>query len=72
MRRKARHIALGVLLNLIGMITLFVIDGPTSFMNTPVKAEGISPQDSSQPRPCGTRSSTIAGCRSISTGSSVT
>lgn len=41
--RKARHIALGVLLNLIGSITLFVIDGPTSFMNTPVKAEGISP-----------------------------
>ena len=43
--KKGRHIALGVLLNLIGMITLFVIDGPTSFMNTPVKAEGISPQD---------------------------
>jgi len=41
--KKARHIALGVLLNLIGTITLFVIDGPTSFMNTPVKAEGISP-----------------------------
>ena len=33
--KKARHIALGVLLNLIGTITLFVIDGPTSFMNTP-------------------------------------
>jgi cytochrome bd-type quinol oxidase subunit 1 len=43
--KKGRHIALGVLLNLIGMITLFVIDGPTSFMNTPVKAEGISPQE---------------------------
>jgi cytochrome bd-type quinol oxidase subunit 1 len=43
--KKGRHIALGVLLNLIGMITLFVINGPTSFMNTPVKAEGISPQD---------------------------
>ncbi len=43
--KKARHIALGVLLNLIGTITLFVIDGPTSFMNTPVKAEGISPQE---------------------------
>ncbi|HEY5626716.1 MAG TPA: hypothetical protein VIR79_02100, partial [Nitrospira sp.] len=42
--KKARHIALGVLLNLIGTITLFVIDGPTSFMNTPVKAEGISPE----------------------------
>ena len=27
------------------MVTLFVINGPTSFMNTPVKAEGISPQD---------------------------
>ena len=43
--KKARHIALGVLLNLIGTITLFVIDGPTSFMNTPVKAEGVSPAD---------------------------
>lgn len=43
--RKARHIALGVLLNLIGSITLFVIDAPTSFMNTPVKAEGISPAE---------------------------
>jgi cytochrome d ubiquinol oxidase subunit I len=41
--KKARHIALGVLLNLIGTITLFVIDGPTSFMNTPAKAaEGLS------------------------------
>ena len=43
--KKARHIALGVVLNLIGTITLFVIDGPTSFMNTPVKAEGISPAE---------------------------
>ncbi len=43
--KKARHIALGVLLNIIGTVTLFVIDGPTSFMNTPVKAEGISPQE---------------------------
>ena len=43
--KKARHIALGVLLNLIGTITLFVIDGPTSFMNTPVKAEGVSPSE---------------------------
>jgi cytochrome bd ubiquinol oxidase subunit I len=43
--KKARHIALGVLLNLIGSITLFVIDGPTSFMNTPVKVEGISPAE---------------------------
>jgi cytochrome bd ubiquinol oxidase subunit I len=43
--KKARHIALGVLLNVIGLITLVVINGPTSFMNTPVKAEGISPQE---------------------------
>ena len=43
--KKARHIALGVVLNLIGTITLFVIDGPTSFMNTPVKAEGVSPME---------------------------
>ncbi len=43
--KKARHIALGVLLNIIGTVTLFVIDGPTSFMNTPVKAEGISPAE---------------------------
>lgn len=44
--KKGRHIALGVLLNLIGTITLFVIDGPTSFMNTPSKAvEGISLAD---------------------------
>jgi cytochrome d ubiquinol oxidase subunit I len=43
--KKARHIALGVLLNLVGTITLFVIDGPTSFMNTPVKAEGVSPAE---------------------------
>ena len=43
--KKARHIALGVVLNLIGTITLFVIDGPTSFMNTPVKAEGVSPAE---------------------------
>ncbi len=41
--QKARHIALGVLLNLIGTVTLFVIDGPTSFMNTPARAaEGLS------------------------------
>ena len=41
--KKMRHIALGVLLNIIGIVTLFVIDGPTSFMNTPVKAtaEGL-------------------------------
>ena len=43
--KKGRHIARGVLLNLIGTITLFVIDGPTSFMNTPVRAEGISPAE---------------------------
>ncbi|HEU4685799.1 MAG TPA: cytochrome ubiquinol oxidase subunit I [Nitrospira sp.] len=41
--RKARHLALGVLLNVLGTLTLFVIDGPTSFMNTPAKApEGLS------------------------------
>jgi cytochrome bd ubiquinol oxidase subunit I len=41
--KKGRHIAIGVLLNIIGTITLFIIDGPTSFMNTPAKAtEGIS------------------------------
>ena len=40
---KARHIALGVLLNIVGTTTLFVINGPTSFMNTPVVAqEGMS------------------------------
>jgi len=43
--KKGRHIALGVLLNLIGSITLLVIDAPTSFMNTPVRAEGISPAE---------------------------
>ncbi|MCH6557565.1 MAG: cytochrome ubiquinol oxidase subunit I [Nitrospirae bacterium] len=36
--KKGRHIALGVLLNIIGTVTLFVIDGPTSFMNSPSKA----------------------------------
>ncbi|MBW8064361.1 MAG: hypothetical protein FVQ04_00605 [Nitrospira sp.] len=41
--KKGRHIALGVLLNIIGTVTLFVIDGPTSFMNSPSKAvEGMS------------------------------
>ena len=41
--RKGRHIALGVLLNIVGTVTLFAIDGPTAFMNTPAKAtEGIS------------------------------
>jgi hypothetical protein len=31
-----------VLLNIIGLATLIVIDGPTAFMNTPVKsAEGL-------------------------------
>lgn len=41
--RKGRHIALGVLLNIVGTVTLFVIDGPTAFMNTPAKAaEGVS------------------------------
>ena len=43
--KKGRHIALGVLLILIGTVTLFVINGPTSFMNTPPKAEGVSSQE---------------------------
>ncbi|MBS0164497.1 MAG: cytochrome ubiquinol oxidase subunit I [Nitrospira sp.] len=43
--KKARHIALGVLLNVVCLLILFVINGPTSFMNTPPKAEGVSPQD---------------------------
>ncbi len=38
--KKARHIALGVLLNVIGTVTLFVIDGPTSFMNSPASGTG--------------------------------
>ena len=33
--KKGRHIAIGVLLNIIGTVTLFAIDGPTAFMNTP-------------------------------------
>ena len=37
-RLKGRHIALGILLNIVGTVTLFVIDGPTAFMNTPAKA----------------------------------
>ena len=41
--QKGRHIALGVLLNIIGTVTLFVIDGPTSFMNTPAKLQRDSP-----------------------------
>jgi cytochrome bd ubiquinol oxidase subunit I len=41
--KKGRHIALGILLNIVGTATLFVIDGPTAFMNTPAKAaEGVS------------------------------
>jgi hypothetical protein len=43
--KKGRHVALGVLLNLFCMVTMFVINGPTSFMNTPVKSEGISPME---------------------------
>jgi cytochrome bd-type quinol oxidase subunit 1 len=40
--KKGRHLAIGVLLNLIGIVTLLVIDAPTAFMNTPVKApEGL-------------------------------
>ena len=40
--KKGRHIAIGVLLNIIGTVTLFVIDGPTSFMNTPAKATRVN------------------------------
>ncbi|MCP9463818.1 MAG: cytochrome ubiquinol oxidase subunit I [Nitrospira sp.] len=43
--KKGRHIALGVLLNLLCLVTMFVINGPTSFMNTPVKGEGVSPME---------------------------
>lgn len=43
--KKGRHIALGVLLNVLCMVTMFVINGPTSFMNTPVRAEGVSPME---------------------------
>ncbi len=43
--KKGRHIALGLVLNLVCLLILFVINGPTSFMNTPPKAEGISPQE---------------------------
>lgn len=40
--KKGRHLAIGVLLNIVGITTLFVIDAPTSFMNTPVHAaEGL-------------------------------
>ena len=44
-KKKARHIALGVLLNLSARLPVRDRDGPTSFMNTPVKAEGISPME---------------------------
>ncbi|MCP9452011.1 MAG: cytochrome ubiquinol oxidase subunit I [Nitrospira sp.] len=43
--KKGRHIVLGVLLNLLCLVTMFVINGPTSFMNTPVKGEGVSPME---------------------------
>jgi len=43
--KKGRHIALGVLLNFFCLVTMFVINGPTSFMNTPVRVEGISPME---------------------------
>ncbi|MGE0642560.1 MAG: cytochrome ubiquinol oxidase subunit I [Nitrospira sp.] len=43
--KKGRHIALGIVLNLVCLLILFVINGPTSFMNTPPKAEGVSPQE---------------------------
>jgi len=37
--KKGRHLSIGILLNLIGIATLVVIDAPTAFMNTPVRAE---------------------------------
>ena len=33
--KKWRHLAVGILLNLFGMATMFAINAPTSFMNTP-------------------------------------
>ncbi|MBI3610411.1 MAG: cytochrome ubiquinol oxidase subunit I [Nitrospirae bacterium] len=33
--KKGRHVAIGVLLNIVGLTTLAVINAPTSFMNTP-------------------------------------
>ncbi|HSG05931.1 MAG TPA: hypothetical protein VLB09_05995, partial [Nitrospiria bacterium] len=37
--KKGRHVALGVLLNLIGLATLMAINAPTSYMNTPPTKE---------------------------------
>jgi cytochrome bd-type quinol oxidase subunit 1 len=36
--RKGLHILIGVLLNLVGTLTMFLMNGITAFMNTPVKA----------------------------------
>jgi cytochrome bd-type quinol oxidase subunit 1 len=36
--RKGLHIGIGVLLNVVGTLTMFAMNGITSFMNTPVKA----------------------------------
>ncbi len=33
--KKGRHLALGILLNFLGLATMFAINAPTSFMNTP-------------------------------------
>ncbi|MBI5096652.1 MAG: cytochrome ubiquinol oxidase subunit I [Nitrospirae bacterium] len=33
--KKGRHLAVGILLNLFGLATMFAINAPTSFMNTP-------------------------------------
>ena len=33
--KKGRHLILGILLNIVGMATMFAINAPTSFMNTP-------------------------------------
>ncbi len=36
--RKGLHISIGVLLNVVGILVLFLMNAVTSFMNTPVKA----------------------------------
>lgn len=67
--KKGRHIALGIVLNLVCLLILFVINGPTSFMNTPPKAEGSRPRISSRRRPCGIRLRIKAGSLSACIGS---
>ena len=51
-RKKARHIALGVLLNPSARSPI-CDRRPTSLMNTPVRAEGISPVEFWRPCPSG-------------------